>query len=206
MDGLSAAGPQALRDIHGITGVPWWPPGPDWWLVGAALLVLVWVVRRRGVPRSWRLALPLLRPGAARAWRREASRALRALRRRARAGADPKACLGDLSELLRRVAMARLGRPACAGHTGEAWLAWLSANDPQGFDWTERGRVLLTGPYAPPGQVPATDLLDLIDAVAAWVAPFAPRARPGTLAGASAIAGVHPKFGNQFAKNANERE
>ncbi len=190
MDGLTAAGSPVLRDIHGITGVPWWPPGPGWWLAAAALLILVWVVRRRGVPRSWRLVLPLLRPGAARAWRGEASRALRALRRRVRAGADPKVCVGDLSELLRRIAMARLGRPACAGHTGEAWLAWLSANDPRGFSWTERGRVLLTGPYAPPGQVPAADLLDLIDAAAAWVAPFAPRARTGIPAGAPAIPDV----------------
>ena len=63
----------------------------------------------------------------------------------------------ELSELLRRVAMARLGREACAGLVGEAWLAWLAEQDPKGFDWRTRGRPLLDAPYAPPAPVRVAD-------------------------------------------------
>ena len=82
-------------------------------------------------------------------WRWDAARQLRALRQRA-ATQDPKLTAGDLSELLRRVAMARLGRDACAGLAGEDWLAWLADQDPRGFDWRSKGRLLLDAPYAPP--------------------------------------------------------
>ena len=39
-----------IRDIHGLDAIPWWPPGPGWWLVG--LLVLsagagIWLLLRR---------------------------------------------------------------------------------------------------------------------------------------------------------------
>jgi hypothetical protein len=59
---------------------------------------------------------------------------------------------GELSELLRRIAMARFGRRDCAGLSGEAWLDWLSEKDPSGFDWATQGQVLLRLPYAPEGD------------------------------------------------------
>jgi hypothetical protein len=169
MDSLGEPMPPVLRDIHGIGGVPWWPPGPGWWLAAGALLLVALVVWRRGALSRLRRMLPVLPVRASGRWRAEATAALRRLRGRARAGDDPQACLGALSELLRRIAMARLGRPACAGLTGEAWLVWLAAEDPQGFPWDERGRVLLSAPYAPPGRVPGADLRDLIEAALVWV-------------------------------------
>ena len=59
---------------------------------------------------------------------------------------------GELSELLRRIAIARLGRARAAGLSGERWLAWLQEHDPAGFAWTQLGQPLLTLPYAPPGS------------------------------------------------------
>jgi hypothetical protein len=99
---------------------------------------------------------------------------LRDLSRRARTGQDVKTLAGELSELLRRIAMARLGRPACAGLTGADWLDWLAAHDPNGFPWHERGRVLLVAPYAPPGAG-AADLQTLIEAAEGWVSAGDPK-------------------------------
>lgn len=170
-------GSAALRDIQGIDGVPWWPPAPVWWwLAGAILLIVLILFYWRPAPR-WALALPVLSFGT---WRRSATRELRALRRRA-ATQSVKQTAGELSELLRRIAMARLGRSACAGLTGDDWLRWLAANDPNGFDWTEHGQVLITAPYAPPAADDGGPALaTLLDATAAWVTstPQRPDATP----------------------------
>ncbi|MEY6431766.1 DUF4381 domain-containing protein [Thioalkalicoccus limnaeus] len=161
-----------LRDIHVFDGVPWWPPGPGWWWLAATailgFLVLRWLMRRR-VLMSQRWSWRGLTIGD---WRRAAARALSDLRRRA-PGQPAKDTAGELSELLRRIAMARLGRAACAGLTGHRWLLWLAANDPRGFDWTHHGTVLLEAPYAPPeAELEATTrtiLTTLIDATEAWL-------------------------------------
>ena len=65
--------------------------------------------------------------------------------------------LAELSELLKRIAMARHGRVACAGLQGQAWLDWLSAQDPNGFDWRQHGQPLIHAPYAPETFRPASD-------------------------------------------------
>ncbi|CRI63222.1 conserved hypothetical protein [Thiocapsa sp. KS1] len=172
MDPILAPSPQLamLRDIHDIPPIPWWPPAPGWWLLAIALTLLVIFVWRSRARISLRIPIPGITLGT---WRWEAAAALRDLRRRAGAGQDAKQILGELSELLRRIAMARLGRPACAGLVGTAWLDWLAAQDPNGFPWPERGRILIDAPYAPSGalrsRVGTKDLLSLIDAARAWV-------------------------------------
>ena len=109
-----------LRDIRGLDPVSWWPPGPG--LVAhshrgdIADPCLVWW-------RDQRQRYPL---GS---WQKDAQRRLRALRRRLEEW-DPKTVAGELSELLRRIAMARYGREACAGLVGNEWLEWLQARDP----------------------------------------------------------------------------
>jgi hypothetical protein len=160
-------GAEQLRDIHGIQGVPWWPPGPGWWMLTLAMLALAlfaWRFRAR-----IRLTIPPLPFVTLGSWRWDASRRLRDLRRRA-GTQDGKETASELSELLRRIAMARLGRDACAGLTGEDWLAWLGGNDPKGFDWPRQGRLLLDVPYARRGTIShSQELLLLIDAAYDWV-------------------------------------
>ena len=167
------AGVEQLRDIHGIQGVPWWPPAPGWWLLTAAIValaVLAWRFRT-----SIRLRVPPLPVFTMGSWRWDAARQLRGLRKRA-GTQDIKQTASELSELVRRIAMARLGRESCAGLTGEPWLAWLKGKDPNGFDWSDRGRALLDAPYAPPGRPSQTqDLLTLIDAAYEWVAAEDPK-------------------------------
>ncbi|WP_082674474.1 DUF4381 domain-containing protein [Thiohalocapsa sp. ML1] len=172
-----------LRDIHIHMGHPWWPPAPGWWIVLAALVLLGFLLWRYD-PR-WRLyvPLPVITLGT---WRWEAAQGLRALRRRlVREPVKPAAA--ELSELLRRIAMARHGRAACAGLHGEAWLAWLTANDPRGFDWTANARALLIAPYAQPAaaNTERESIRALVDAAMEWVAapdpkPPRPARRPAT--------------------------
>lgn len=148
-----------LRDIHGPDPVGWWPPAPGWWLAAIGALLLLWLVVAglRFVSRY-----PLF------TWHHDARRRLLGLRHAL--GAEPPAeVAARLSELLRRVAMARIGRDSCAGLAGNDWLQWLAEHDPEGFDWRGVGRPLIELPYAPPGTTAdAAHLRRLIDAAIPW--------------------------------------
>lgn len=161
---------QALRDIQDGLGNPWWPPGPGWWL-GLLLLASLGLLLHRS-PRLWRLLrpLPLLVLGD---WRWDAHRALRRLRRIG-ASQSFKSQTAALSELLKRVAMARQGRVSCAGLQGQRWLDWLTEHDPDQFDWRTEGQLLIHAPYAPEGPGPidqahAEQLRRLMDATERWI-------------------------------------
>ena len=96
-----------------------------------------------------------------------------------------------LAELLKRIAMALYGRSACAGLHGQAWLDWLSAKDPKGFDWSREAQILIRAPYAPdpiPGCGAAAEgvqtatqaqLERLITATEHWLRVRPGKARPG---------------------------
>lgn len=162
-----------LRDIEAALGNPWWPLAPGWWLLLAALALLVLVLWRFDLVWRLRVPIPLVTLGS---WRWDAGRELRQLRRDA-TDASAKDTATELSELLRRIAMARHGRGACAGLHGADWLGWLAEHDPKGFDWRDQGRLLLAAPYAPPTRT-ATDLnalLRLIDAAMEWVVAGEPK-------------------------------
>ncbi|MET0066104.1 MAG: DUF4381 domain-containing protein [Candidatus Thiodiazotropha sp.] len=149
-----------LRDIRGIDTVSWWPLAPGWWLLIAVLLLIFlvawWLLRRRRL-------YPLGQ------WQQDARQRLLALRRRVKR--EPaKLIAGELSELLRRIAIARCGREQTAALTDEAWLDWLQTNDSSGFAWRQKGRLLLELPYAPPDRSADRDTLtELIDAAIHWV-------------------------------------
>ncbi len=158
-----------LHDIHDLDPVGIWPLATGWWLLlaVAVLLVLLFVGLRRWRP-DWQRYLP--RYG----WTRDAAQELNVLRDRVARG-DVKTLTAQLSELLRRIAIARCGRDSCAGLYGELWLAWLSDHDPDGFDWRTRGWLLLDLPYAPPGELEhQPELYRLIDAALEWTS------RPGS--------------------------
>ena len=150
-----------LRDIQGLDSIPWWPLATGWWLVAALAAGLVFVLVS--------LVRNLLRYPAG-SWRRPAWKQLRTLRQRA-ARMPAQQVAVELSELLRRIAIARVGREQAAGLAGKRWLAWLQEHDPAGFDWIHNGRPLLTLPYAPAdsAQENARQLLVLIDAALPWV-------------------------------------
>jgi hypothetical protein len=149
-----------LRDIHGIDTVSWWPPAPGWWLLLLGLLLAVYAV-------WWLLEQRRLYPLGR--WQKDARRRLLHLKRRLKS-APTKEIAGELSELLRRIAIARCGRSKTAALTGDRWLAWLHNNDESDFDWQEHGQLLLQLPYAPPGRESDRAALGkLIDAAVHWV-------------------------------------
>jgi hypothetical protein len=177
-----------LRDIHGLDGVPWWPPAPGWWYVlGAIALVPVLIAAG-----YW-----LTYHGPWLGWRSDARRKLAALRRALPKG-SPREVAGELSELLRRIAMARSGRRTAAGLTGETWLNWLAEMDTSGFDWEERGQLLLKAPYMPPTiEVERREVAALIRAATRWIDATRP-AREGVELRARARAiwgGLRSRFG-----------
>ena len=148
-------GTLVLRDIHGLDAIPWWPLAPGWWY----LLGLVGLLVLLALLREW-----MIYSGIWLGWRADARRQLRALKKALRTE-DPRVLAGRLSELLRRIAMARSGRREAAGLTGNDWLQWLNANDSSRFDWEERGQMLLTAPYMPPAmEVQRKELAALISA------------------------------------------
>lgn len=145
-----------LRDIHGLDSVPWWPLAPGWWVLLLTVVLLsygLWLIWR-----WWSFD-----------WRAEARLELNRLKQQLRTG-DLKRTAGSLSELLRRIAIARTSRQQCAGLTGLAWLQWLRTHDPKGFDWEQHGRLLMELPYAPARSgIQAQRVSVLITATAAWI-------------------------------------
>lgn len=163
-----------LRDIHGLDAVPWWPLATGWWYVIAGI-VLVAVLFAAGY---W-----LMRYAPWLGWRRDAHRQLRALKK-ALPREDPRVVAGKLSELLRRIAMARSGRKGVAGLTGENWLQWLAGQDTSRFDWEKRGGILLQAPYMPPAmEVERRELGVLIRAAMRWIDATQPAVGGRGLAG-----------------------
>jgi hypothetical protein len=153
------AGTTVLRDIHNLDAVPWLPLAPGWWVVAGLVALLLLSI---GI-RYW-----LIYNAGWLGWRGDARRQLRALKK-VLASEDPQAVAGRLSELLRRIAMMRSGRQEAAGLTGETWLHWLMEHDDTGFDWVQRGQILLTAPYMPAISVERSDLATLIRAAIRWI-------------------------------------
>ncbi|MCP4283862.1 MAG: DUF4381 domain-containing protein [Gammaproteobacteria bacterium] len=144
-----------LRDIHGLDPISWWPLASGWW-ISMLLIVLIAI-------GLYLLIRHLIRypPGS---WQQEARVALRNLWQQ-RHRQSQKESAAQLSELLRRIAIARFGREKSASISGDEWLAWLQQSDPAGFNWTEHGRILLNLPYAPDGwQAKPGELDSLISA------------------------------------------
>ena len=149
-----------LRDIQDLDPVSWWPPATGWWLLLLLTLALIiglvlWLRNLRKYP-----------PGS---WHRDAHRNLVRLRKQASNLSDGELA-GQLSSLLRRIAVVRLGRAQAAGLSGDAWLNWLHEQDPRAYDWQQKGRLLLTLPYAPSSDSSdkKAELLELLRASIAW--------------------------------------
>jgi hypothetical protein len=143
-----------LRDIHLPAAVSWWPLAYGWWiLIGivVALGCVGFVLYRR------------------RFRERAAIRGLKAVARALAEGAAPVKCIQRISMILRRFAMSIEKSRAVAGLTGEAWLRFLDGRWPRDEFSAGIGRVLIFGPYAPPGRVSADDASALNELCLDWV-------------------------------------
>ncbi len=147
-----------IKEIHGLDPIGWFPLAIGWYLAFlVGLLCLLFLFRLTTFRREYPTGT----------WHKEAYLQLKALKREAKA-IGGIATVNRLSELLRRVAMARCGRQNCASLSGQAWLQWLEENDPKGFLWSEKGVILLTLPYSGQQESSHIPLMPLIDATLVW--------------------------------------
>jgi hypothetical protein len=159
-----------LRDIHLPGPVGWWPPAPGWWLLVALLVAgLAAYTAYYYLARHRRVAL----------------RALRRVQAALEQGAEPVACLQNVSTVLRRFAMTtvaapRDGRaaPDVPGLIGDAWLRYLDSRWTRGGFTSAEGRRLLAAPYARPNSIERNVALELTALCLAWLTaqPVRPRA------------------------------
>ncbi len=157
-----------LHDIEGVDPISWWPLAVGWWLVmvvgaivlGALLFIVInWLIYRRS-------------------WKHATIKQLAELEKNL-SDATAIATVVMLSEYLRRIALKRFARKECAGLEGDAWLKWLTKQDPKEFDWEKNGISLIDLPYAPLERmemqslakhlVSANQVKDLINATKNWV-------------------------------------
>jgi hypothetical protein len=137
-----------LRDIHLPAPVGWWPPAPGWWVVAALALLIGILLWRRAGRRA-----PAPDP------RSVARRELEAIRRTYAAHGDARRLAGDLSVLLRRLALSESEPAAVAGLTGGAWLDYLDRRAGAPVFTEGPGRALAEAPYRATGDVDTEGLL-----------------------------------------------
>lgn len=159
----AAPGGPELRDIHLPPPPSWWPPAPGWWILAALaavaiVLVARWCLRRRREQR----------------WRRRVHAELARIGATHATNAEPAFLAGEVSQLLRRVAM--LAEPAAATLRDEDWLAFLDRRLPPARAAAEpfrtgAGRMLVDAPYRRAGD-PLLHTFDadaLLDLARAWL-------------------------------------
>ena len=164
-----------LRDIQTPQVSAW--PAPGWWLLsGAIALVLIIAFIWRGNRR---------RAG----WLRQARAELLAIEQ-AMGEVPATQSLAALSQLTRRVVLARSPRTKVASVQGEAWLELLDklCGEPvftQGY-----GKLLASGPYQQSSACGEEELAGLTDAVERLIDAAARQPALSTAAQASARVGT----------------
>lgn len=119
-----------LAPPHAPPPASWWPLAPGWW--GLAILIVAIIA---GALVWWRRRPVRLRRAA-----------LRELKQLEANAADDAALARGLQQLVRRFAVARFGRAAVAGLSGERWIGFVVAHG--GTDWAgETGAGLLQAAY-----------------------------------------------------------
>lgn len=134
---------EKMHDIEGLGPISLWPLAIGWWVViGLGIIVLsitVWYFFRWFTYRK--------------SWKYDTNKKLNSLldnlSKPSITASDIQNIASLFSEYLRRIALQKFSRNACAGLTGYAWLEWLSKHDEKKFDWVASGKILAELPYAP---------------------------------------------------------
>ncbi|MGC2166830.1 MAG: DUF4381 domain-containing protein [Gallionella sp.] len=157
-----------LRDIHLPAPVSWWPPAPGWWLLLMIVLLAIsvsWFVYRRRKLN---------------AWRRTALDVLKQLRVHNQSdSASAQRVVGELSILMRRVAISRFPREAAAKLSGDAWLKFLdqSRRNGTGFQ-SSAGELLVVAPYAQEMKISTAEINQLFELCEHWIVGLPAGERP----------------------------
>lgn len=148
-----------LHDIEGLDAVSWWPLAIGWWMIiGIGCLLIFFIYLFIASKMTFR-----------RSWKYDSFQKLKKLESQL-SDVSARHIIISLSEYLRRIALQRFPRKECAGLVGDNWLKWLSEHDPDHFDWTKKGSVLIEAPYAPENkQFSSEQVKELIQATKKWV-------------------------------------
>jgi len=140
-----------LVDIVVPPAVPAWPPAPGWWVVIAvvAASVLAWSIRVRARYR-------------ANAYRRAALAELKNV-------APDDAAPMRVATLLKRTAIAGLGRAAVASLSGDEWVVWLNGRVRRPVFSDQPAELLAERIYRRGGAADRVVTAELIGAARVWI-------------------------------------
>lgn len=148
-----------FHDIEGLDAISWWPPAVGWWLLLCLILLMIGVVaflHYRNKRRAFK-------------WCKQVLARLAQIEERYKANPQ-KECLVELSEMMKRIAIATSSRGECAALHGNAWLEWLTSHDPHQFDWQTQAQWLVDSVYAPSTpKVSPQQVAHVVQAMKAWV-------------------------------------
>ena len=121
-----------LKDLHYPITPSWWPLAWGWYVILGAivLLTLIIIYKRRGTPLAY------------------ANREMKKIQKSA-----PEKQLKALSQLMKRVAMARYGREAIAPLSEDSWQEFLLASAPKVL-MDEQAHLLAYAIYNPKPETP----------------------------------------------------
>lgn len=125
---------QNLNDIVMPAAVPWWPPAPGWYVLGAVVLLLA----------AW-LAFRAARRWLGNRYRREALRELQRIR-------SGSAAVSQLPALLKRCALSAWPREEVASMTGASWHQFLDTSAAMDRFCKGQGEALDRLSYATSGR------------------------------------------------------
>lgn len=146
-------GLEMLRDIHPPPDPSIWPPAVGWWFI--TLIVVLLLVYRPQLTRYFQ----------AKSQRRQSLTDLKELR--SRVGHDSDAAVaGDLSRLMREVALRKFPEEKCAGITGESWLEFLRRTDQSDAMDSPMAQRFLDAPYR---RQPKVEAMELVDLGGSWI-------------------------------------
>jgi hypothetical protein len=148
-----------LRDLALPPPAPWWPPAPGWWilLAGAAAIGAILLLRALATYR-------------ANAYRRAADRELAALESTLDAGAaDYGLVAAQVSQVLKRAALAAFPREAVAPLSGAAWLQFLDQTGGTTAFRNYAGRVLTEAIFRQSHRAGPAESRPLVAAAREWV-------------------------------------
>jgi len=147
---------QELRDVHMPHPISWWPPAFGWWMIIVMLVMVVGLVlwarahRRRTRPRRVALAQ------------------LKEVKQQYAVHSDDQWVITQLSNLLRRYALAVFSRSHVAGLSGQSWLKFLDNTGGTNQFSEGLGQSLRSGPYQAQSHGPAS-AADLLPLVERWI-------------------------------------
>ena len=151
---LDTSNLDTLRDIQLPPAIEWWPPAPGWWIAVALLLFFVLALawfssQRKEIGRQHKAMITLDQ-----------------INRRYLSTQDQTTAITELSQVLRRYALAVFPERNPAGLTGAAWLQFLNETGGAGKFNDEVGYALTSGPYDPNAQI---DVNAVLSAARYWL-------------------------------------